>query len=93
VRVTNTGAAVAQADGSALVIVRDVLPRSTNDEIEVELVDPKPSPTKDERWKKEREEQGWLVWNLRVPRGGEATIEHGVRVLSAADVTVREVRR
>lgn len=93
VRITNTGAAVADADGSALVIVRDVLPRSTNDEIEVELVDSKPQPAKDERWKKEREEQGWLVWNLRVPRGGEATIEHGVRVRSAAELTVQEVRR
>lgn len=93
VRVTNTGSAVAEADGSALVIVRDVLPRSTNDGIEVELVDPKPQPSKDERWKKEREEQGWLVWNLRVPRGGEATIEHGVRVRSAAEMTVQEVQR
>ncbi|MCY3002157.1 MAG: DUF4139 domain-containing protein [Planctomycetota bacterium] len=93
VRITNTGAAVAGADGSALVIVRDVLPRSTNDEIEVELVDAKPQPAKDERWKKEREEQGWLVWNLRVPRGGEATIEHGVRVRSAAELMVQEVRR
>lgn len=93
VRITNSGAAVADADGSALVIVRDVLPRSTNDGIEVELVDAKPQPAKDERWKKEREEQGWLVWNVRVPRSGEATIEHGVRVRSAAGLTVQEVRR
>lgn len=92
-RITNTGAAVSEADGSALVLVRDVLPRTTDDAIEVELVDPKPPPSKDERWKKEREEQGWLVWSLRVPRGGEATIEHGVRVKSDAGVRVQEVRR
>jgi hypothetical protein len=44
------------------------------------LLDPKPALSGDERWKKEREEQGLLTWAVSVPRGGEALVQHGVRI-------------
>jgi hypothetical protein len=60
--------------------VREALPRSTDKRVTVELLDPSPKPASDERWKKEREEQGFLTWAVSVPRAGEALVSYGVAI-------------
>lgn len=73
-KVKNTGALVSAADGTAQLFVREALPRATDDRIKVELADAKPEPSTDTRWKKDRDEQGFVTWALKVPRGGETLL-------------------
>ncbi|MCC6409876.1 MAG: mucoidy inhibitor MuiA family protein [Planctomycetes bacterium] len=80
IRLENHGAAAAAVDGSALVFVREALPRGTDERIKIELVDCTQEPAKGERWKKDREEQGIATWALRVPKDGEAELRYGVKV-------------
>jgi uncharacterized protein (TIGR02231 family) len=80
VRLKNSGAAAARPDGSATVFVREALPRATDERIGVELLEPKPAVSSDERWQKERKERGLLTWVVQVPKGGEATVQHAVKV-------------
>lgn len=75
IRIKNNGAFTKAPDGSVSVIVQEVLPRATDDRIEVELARAEPALSRAERWKKDREEQGVLTWRVRVPRGGETVIE------------------
>jgi uncharacterized protein (TIGR02231 family) len=80
IKLKNNGALVSGADGAATVFVREALPRATDDRIKVELADAKPEPSKDERWKKDREEKGFITWTVQVPRGGETAITWRVTV-------------
>ena len=84
IRLKNNGAAVARADGAALVFVREVLPKATDERIKVEISDSSPKPSDDARWKKEREERGLVTWAVAVPRGGEKLVEY-VRKISYPD--------
>jgi hypothetical protein len=79
-KLENNGALVAAADGSATLIVREALPRATDDRIQVELADAKPEPSAEERWKKDRAEQGIVTWVVRVPRGGETAITWRLKI-------------
>lgn len=74
IRIKNAGAFATDAQGAATVFVREVLPRSKDDRLEVSLAEAKPQPSKDERWKKDREEKGVLTWVVQVPRLGETQI-------------------
>ena len=65
----NHGTVGTNADGSADVIVRDVLARANDDKIEVEISKAEPKPSDDARWKQDREEKGIVTWILRVPSG------------------------
>lgn len=78
----NHGTVGAGADGSVEVIVRDVLARSSNDKIEVEISKAEPKPSSDERWKQDREEKGIVTWVVRVPTG-----EKGADVVFETEVT------
>ncbi len=80
IRIKNNGAAACAPDGSALVFVREALPRSTDERIKVKLLEPSPPVSNDERWKQVREEQGLLVWSLKVPRAGEALVSYGAKI-------------
>lgn len=80
IRLENHGAAAAAADGSALVFVREALPRATDERIEISLVDVSHEPAKGERWKQDRDEQGIVTWALRVPKDGEVALRYGVKV-------------
>ncbi|HTF89920.1 MAG TPA: mucoidy inhibitor MuiA family protein [Planctomycetota bacterium] len=80
VKIKNTGALVVGPDGSATVFVREALPRATDDRIKVELADAKPEPSTDARWKKDRDEQGFVTWAVKVPRGGETQITWRVKL-------------
>jgi hypothetical protein len=62
------------------LIVREALPRATDDRIQVELADAKPEPSADERWKKDRAEQGIVTWVVRVPRGAETAITWRLKI-------------
>lgn len=61
-------------DGGAAVVVRVAVPRSTDERVSVALEDVSAREAQDERWKKEREDEGIHTWVLRVPRGGEAAL-------------------
>ncbi|MFN0009209.1 MAG: mucoidy inhibitor MuiA family protein [Planctomycetota bacterium] len=78
----NHGTVGTAADGSVEVIVRDVLPRSSNDKIEVEISKVEPKPSTDELWKQDREEKGIVTWVVRVPTG-----EKGADVVFETEVT------
>ena len=79
-KVKNTGALIAAADGSATLFVREALPRATDDRIKVELGDAKPEPSADVRWKKDRDEQGFVTWALKVPRAGDTQLTWRVKI-------------
>jgi uncharacterized protein (TIGR02231 family) len=70
----NHGARTAAPDGAVDVIVREVLPRSRNEKVEVELTKSEPKPSKDERWKQDRDEKGIETWVVRVPANGAADV-------------------
>ena len=74
VRVTNHGGLSPRPDGRVDVIVHEVLPRSKDERVTVELADASPSPSDAPRWKRERTEKGVLTWQIPVARGAEATI-------------------
>lgn len=80
VHLKNNGAAAARADGSALVYVREALPRTTDDRIKVELAESKPAALADERWVKEREELGLVTWGLLVPKSGDTALTYAIKI-------------
>ena len=69
VHLENHGTLGAAPDGSGEVVVREVLPRSRDEKVEVEISKSAPEESKDARWKQDREERGIHTWVLRVPRG------------------------
>lgn len=73
VHLENHGTLGAASDGSVEVIVREVLPRSRDEKVEVEISKSSSEEAKDERWKQERDELGIHTWVLRVPRGEKGT--------------------
>ncbi len=70
----NHEARTSSRDGAVDVIVREVLPRSRNEKVEVELSKCEPKTSKDERWKQDRDEKGIETWVLRVPKDGTADV-------------------
>ncbi|MBL8862004.1 MAG: mucoidy inhibitor MuiA family protein [Planctomycetes bacterium] len=70
VTLKNHGAPSAAKDGAVEVVVREVLPRTRDERIAVELTKAEPKVSTDERWKQDREEKGILTWVVRVPKGG-----------------------
>ena len=80
VRIKNNGAAATVEGGTALVWVRDVLPRATDERIKVELSDSTPAASTDERWKKDREEQGIVTWPVSIARGAEAFLDYTTKI-------------
>lgn len=74
VHVENHGAVTKSGDGAVDVIVREVLPRSRDERIDVELTKSEPKESKDERWKQDRDEKGIHTWVLRIPREGASDL-------------------
>ncbi len=73
VHLENHGTLGAAPDGSVEVIVREVLPRSRDEKVAVEISKSSLEESKDERWKQDREERGIHTWVLRVPTGEKGT--------------------
>ena len=80
VRVENHGAAIREADGSAVVYLREALPRSTDDRVSVSLEGANLPPAAGERWTADREEQGIETWRLVVPLRGETELRYELRI-------------
>jgi len=75
-------------NGTVPVFVQGVLPRSSDERLEVDLDHAVPPLSKAERWKKARADEGILTWDLRVPRDGEATIEWGFELSFPEDMEI-----
>ncbi len=88
VKIENHGAAASKA-GLARVFVREVLPRSRDERLKVELLKSEPKVSEDERWKEERAEKGILTWALDVPSGGASEVRWRMRVTHPKGTRVR----
>jgi uncharacterized protein (TIGR02231 family) len=88
----NHGALGARPDGAVDVIFQEALPRSRDDRIKVELVDARPRPSEDERWKQDKDEKNIYTWIVRVPRGGEADVLFTQKIEYPKGVEIRERR-
>ncbi|MDF1800315.1 MAG: mucoidy inhibitor MuiA family protein [Planctomycetota bacterium] len=74
-RFENHGAAGTSAARPAAVVVREVLPRSTDERLEIELEDANPPVSRDARWTRDREESGILTWVVAIALDRPTTIE------------------
>jgi uncharacterized protein (TIGR02231 family) len=80
VELENHGALATAPDGSVAVLVREVLPRTRDDRIEVELAECTPKLATGDRFDRARAELGVLTWSVAVPRDGRAEIVWKSRV-------------
>jgi len=80
VRFENHGAPVRGPDGSVTIVVREALPRSTDDRVEVELSKSSPALSDDPRWQRDLAEKGIRTWLVRVPRDGRADLTWEVEI-------------
>jgi uncharacterized protein (TIGR02231 family) len=91
VRLENHGAVGANPDGSIDVIVRESLPKSKDERVEVKLSKAEPAPSDAERWKQDRADKGFVTWTLRVPRDGHQDLVWQTTITHPKDVVlVRE---
>lgn len=89
IEVENHGAFTSLAGGAVDVIVHEILPKSTDERISVELDKASPDVQTGARWKKEREEKGALTWILRVPASGKRVIELTTEITFPDDMNLR----
>jgi uncharacterized protein (TIGR02231 family) len=75
IEIENHGAFSARANGAVTVIVQEILPKSKDDRVAVEVASAKPALAEGERWDKLREEQGLLTWIIEVPKQAKAVVE------------------
>lgn len=80
IELTNHGAPITEADGSAVVIVQEALPRPGEDRIEVVVESERPERSRDERWRVEWEDLSIRTWQLRVQRGASAKLEYRISI-------------
>jgi uncharacterized protein (TIGR02231 family) len=88
VHLENHGAKSARPDGSVEVIVREVLPRSRDERVEVELSKAEPKPSSDERWKKDREEKGFVTWVVKLAPNAKADVAWESTILHPKDAKI-----
>jgi hypothetical protein len=88
VTLENLGAHAARPDGSVAVIVREAFPVSTDQRIEVEILEESVAPDRGERWKKELEEQGLHTWIVNVPAAGKTSIQWRVKLSWPEDLQI-----
>jgi uncharacterized protein (TIGR02231 family) len=80
VELENHGALATAPDGSVAVLVREVLPRTRDDRIDVELEECTPKLATGDRFDRARAELGVLTWSVAVPRDGRSEIVWKSRV-------------
>ena len=90
IRFENGGAAGARSDGSVDVIVRESLPRSNDERLEIEVDQVMPALSKDARWQQDREEKGFLTWVFNVPGKSEASIEWRSKMTFPEDLVLAD---
>ncbi|MBK7876812.1 MAG: DUF4139 domain-containing protein [Planctomycetes bacterium] len=86
VHLENHGGVGANKDGSVDVIVRESLPKSRDDRVEVELSKSEPARSTDERWKQDEKDKGFLTWVLRVPKNGKQDLVWQTTITYPKDV-------
>jgi len=82
------GAVGTLPNGAVRVFVQEVLPRSNDERLKVELDHAVPPLSKAERWQKTRDDEGVLTWELDVAMGAERTIEWGFELTLPEDLEV-----
>ncbi|MCY3003367.1 MAG: DUF4139 domain-containing protein, partial [Planctomycetota bacterium] len=88
VRLSNAGAAIAGADGVAEVLVREALPRTLDDRIEIKLASSTAKLDDSPDSRKLREQWNFLTWRVRVPKAGSASFEWKVETSYPAKSTL-----
>jgi uncharacterized protein (TIGR02231 family) len=88
VTLENHGAAAARA-GVARVFVQEILPKSRDERLKVELLSAQPKASTAERWAQDREEKGVLTWALDIPKGGAAEVLWRMRVSHPKGTRIR----
>jgi len=88
VRLSNAGAAIAGADGVAEVLVREALPRTLDDRIEIKLASSTAKPDDAPDSRKLREQWNFLTWRVRVPKAGTASFEWKLETSYPAKLTL-----
>ncbi|MBI5362184.1 MAG: mucoidy inhibitor MuiA family protein [Planctomycetes bacterium] len=73
-RFENHGATTTAPDGSVEVIVREVLPKTKDERIEIAFSKAEPRWSEAQRWKQDREEKGLHTWVVRVPKSGATDV-------------------
>jgi len=86
---SNFGGAGAALDGSVRVIVQEVLPKSQDERLKIELGEAVPSLSKAERFQRDREEKGILTWEVDVPKGGMRELRWTRELVWPKDLRVR----
>lgn len=86
---SNFGGAGAAPDGSVRVIVQEVLPKSQDERLKIELGDVVPALSKAERFQRDREEKGILTWEITVPKGSEREVRWTRELVWPKDLRVR----
>jgi uncharacterized protein (TIGR02231 family) len=88
IHLENHGARTDARDGAVDVVVHEVLPRSRDERLEVELTKSEPKTSKGERWKQDRDEKGIETWVVRVPADGAQDVvwQSTIRYPNGADL-------
>ena len=74
VRLSNHGSPVTESDGGVAIVVREAIPRSRDERLEVEVTESSHRISDDERWKADLEDRSFLTWVVPVPAGGETDL-------------------
>lgn len=82
------GAVGTLPNGAVRVIVQEVLPRSNDERLKVELDHAVPALSKAERWKAGRDDEGFLTWEIDIPGNGQKTLEWGYELTFPEDLEV-----
>jgi uncharacterized protein (TIGR02231 family) len=85
---TNHSAAIREADGSVKIVVREPIPRATDDEVKVSLNEVSHPLSRDERWKKDAEELGIQTWLLELPAEEPVALRYSIVVSHPKDLDV-----
>lgn len=74
IRLENHGAASKAPDGAVEVFVREVLPKTKDERVEIALTTANPNWSDAPRWKQDREEKGIHTWVVRVPKNEKTDV-------------------
>ncbi|MCB9916203.1 MAG: DUF4139 domain-containing protein [Planctomycetes bacterium] len=74
VRLENHGAPVTEPDGSVRVVVREAIPQSRDERLEVEVRKSSHPVSTDPRWRADRDDRGFVTWVVPVPKDGETDL-------------------
>jgi uncharacterized protein (TIGR02231 family) len=85
---TNHSAAIHGTDGQVQVVVREAVPRATDEDVEVELTELSHPLSKDERWRKDAEELGIQTWVLALPPEQAVSLRYSIAVSHPKDLDV-----